>query len=105
MEVQGHYKYYEEQIEDQANIIVAHEEMNTILSDRGRFQERAINNFIIVRSLCDAALTRSTAIQKQLSSKLDKTRIKLKLTQQELDATQHKHTRESRRKNKLSCYS
>ena len=62
-------------------MIAAHDKMNIVLSDHGITQDKAINNLILVRSLLDAALTKSTESQKQLSLELDETRTKNKRLQ------------------------
>ena len=68
-------------------MIATHDKMNIVLSDHGRTQDKAINNLILVQSLLDAALTKLTECQKQLSRKLDETRIQLYHTQNELEAS------------------
>ena len=55
--------------------------MNIALSDHGRTQDKAISNLILVRSLLDAALTKSTESQKQLLLELDETRTENKRLQ------------------------
>ena len=84
-DVQKHYKHYEKQLEDKAEMIASLEGVNTMLSDRSRTQDEVNSTLVLTRSLLDASLTKLMKTQKKLSSELDQTRIELENTRQELD--------------------
>ena len=84
-DVQKHYEHYKKRLEDKEEMIASLEKLNTMLSDRNRTQDDANSTLILTRSLLDASVTQLTKTQKHLSSELDKTRIELENTRQELN--------------------